>query len=155
MAIKGGCKEKWTLKMWWRNLLNIVLIVNCVPGAACAKLVAQKSKGMPRISISLTRLTGSAANEAMAKLSLELFTAFRSMQTLMVQGIILISYVNNSSFYVWLLFLMVFSVDIFALHPSISYFCSSLWAVKLLEICNVRNKYQQFLEVVSWLILKR
>ncbi|KAL9459580.1 hypothetical protein AB3S75_002893 [Citrus x aurantiifolia] len=40
---------------------------------------------MPRISISLTRLTGSAATEAMAKLSLELFTAFRSMQTLIVQ----------------------------------------------------------------------
>lgn len=82
-----------------------MLIVNCVPGAAYAKIVAQKSKGMPRISISLTRLTGSAATEAMAKLSLELFTAFRSMQTLIVQGIIFISYVNNSSFYVWLLFL--------------------------------------------------
>ncbi|KDO50708.1 hypothetical protein CISIN_1g0254382mg [Citrus sinensis] len=54
-------------------------------GAAYAKIVAQKSKGMPRISISLTRLTGSAATEAMAKLSLELFTAFRSMQTLIVQ----------------------------------------------------------------------
>ncbi|XVF17004.1 hypothetical protein REPUB_Repub10bG0079600 [Reevesia pubescens] len=50
-----------------------------------AKLVAQKSKGMPRISFSLTKLTGSAASDAMANLSLELFKAFKGLQHLFMQ----------------------------------------------------------------------
>ncbi|XP_048335185.2 uncharacterized protein LOC125423812 [Ziziphus jujuba] len=44
-----------------------------------AKLVAQKSKGMPVISISLTGLVGSAASAAIANLSLELYKAFNSI----------------------------------------------------------------------------
>ncbi|KAI9114373.1 hypothetical protein K1719_014601 [Acacia pycnantha] len=43
-----------------------------------AKLVAQKSKGMPVISIPLTKLADTAAREAMSNLSLRLFNAFKS-----------------------------------------------------------------------------
>ncbi|GLT25106.1 hypothetical protein SLA2020_002580 [Shorea laevis] len=50
-----------------------------------AKLVAQKSKGMPRISFSLTKLVGSAATDANAHLSIELFKAFKRLQYLCVQ----------------------------------------------------------------------
>lgn len=48
-------------------------------GCAHAKLVAQKSKGMPRISISLTKLVGTAASEAIANLSLQLFGEFKNL----------------------------------------------------------------------------
>ncbi|KAL5555430.1 hypothetical protein UlMin_037666 [Ulmus minor] len=51
-------------------------------GAAFAKLVGQKSKGMPVISISLTKLLGSAAASAVANFSLELFKAFNSIREL-------------------------------------------------------------------------
>ncbi|KAK3211484.1 hypothetical protein Dsin_016190 [Dipteronia sinensis] len=54
-------------------------------GIASAKLVAQKSKGMPRISISLTKLVGSAASEALANLSLGLFETFKSIQHNLIQ----------------------------------------------------------------------
>lgn len=55
-------------------------------GAAYAKLVAQKTKGMPVISISLTKLTGSAASAAIANLSLALFKAFKSTHELYIEG---------------------------------------------------------------------
>ncbi|KAK2656281.1 hypothetical protein Ddye_009333 [Dipteronia dyeriana] len=54
-------------------------------GIASAKLVAQKSKGMPRISISLTKIAGSAASEAFANLSLGLFETFKSIQHSLIQ----------------------------------------------------------------------
>lgn len=50
-------------------------------GAASAKLVAQKSKGMPVISISLVKLVDCDATEAIANFSLELFKAFKDMQS--------------------------------------------------------------------------
>ncbi|KAF3440634.1 hypothetical protein FNV43_RR18918 [Rhamnella rubrinervis] len=56
--------------------------LDTVSGAANAKLVAQKSKGMPVISISLTELVGSAASAAITNLSLELFKAFKSIHDL-------------------------------------------------------------------------
>ncbi|KAM5569673.1 hypothetical protein ABKV19_016934 [Rosa sericea] len=48
-------------------------------GAAAAKLVAQKAKGMPKISIAMTKLVSSAATEAIANLSLQLFKEFKSI----------------------------------------------------------------------------
>ncbi|KAK4845920.1 hypothetical protein QYF36_010681 [Acer negundo] len=54
-------------------------------GIASAKLVAQKSKGMPRISISLTKLVGFAASEALSNLSLGLFETFKSTQHILIQ----------------------------------------------------------------------
>lgn len=60
-----------------------------ISGAANAKLVAQKSKGMPVISISLTELVGSAASAAIMNLSLELFKAFKSIDDLYREGGIL------------------------------------------------------------------
>ncbi|KAL5752194.1 hypothetical protein ACOSP7_022372 [Xanthoceras sorbifolium] len=54
-------------------------------GIASAKLVAQKSKGMPRISFPLTKLVGSTASEALANLSLGLFKTFKSIQHLLIQ----------------------------------------------------------------------
>ncbi|XP_062096146.1 uncharacterized protein LOC133801929 isoform X2 [Humulus lupulus] len=54
-------------------------------GAASAKLVAQKTKGMPVISISLAKLTGPAASAAIANLSLQLFKAFKSTRELFVE----------------------------------------------------------------------
>ncbi|KAI4317084.1 hypothetical protein L6164_024993 [Bauhinia variegata] len=49
-------------------------------GVAYAKLVAQKSKGMPVITIPLTKLVESAASEAMANLSLGLFTSLKNVK---------------------------------------------------------------------------
>ncbi|PRQ38335.1 hypothetical protein RchiOBHm_Chr4g0412711 [Rosa chinensis] len=46
-------------------------------GAIAAKLVAQKAKGMPKISIAITKLVGSTAIEAIANLSLHLFKEFK------------------------------------------------------------------------------
>ncbi|CAK7354834.1 unnamed protein product [Dovyalis caffra] len=54
-------------------------------GAAYAKLVAQKSKGMPLISISLTKLEDNAARDAMADMSFGLFKVFKCMKNLVVQ----------------------------------------------------------------------
>ncbi|KAK6805473.1 hypothetical protein RDI58_003258 [Solanum bulbocastanum] len=54
-----------------------------VGGAAHAKLVAQKAKGMPRIAISLSKLVDTAATEAMANLSLELYTTFTNVHNLL------------------------------------------------------------------------
>ncbi|XP_060167903.1 uncharacterized protein LOC132598817 isoform X1 [Lycium barbarum] len=52
-------------------------------GAAHAKLVAQKAKGMPRIAISLSKLVDTAATEAMANLSLELYKTFTDVHNLL------------------------------------------------------------------------
>lgn len=49
-------------------------------GASWAKLVSQKAKGMPRILFSLDKLVDGAAGEAMANLSLELYSEFKNMQ---------------------------------------------------------------------------
>ncbi|KAK9058351.1 hypothetical protein SSX86_023192 [Deinandra increscens subsp. villosa] len=54
-------------------------------GPESARLVAQKSKGMPRISVSLLRLVGTAANEAMATLSLHMYKSYKSNQILLLQ----------------------------------------------------------------------
>ncbi|GAB4848259.1 hypothetical protein Ancab_002926 [Ancistrocladus abbreviatus] len=67
---------------------NVKLVLEGNPksmGATSAKLVAQKSKGMPRISISLSKLVDSAAGDAMANLSLELFKSLRDMQKSLVK----------------------------------------------------------------------
>ncbi|GMN19052.1 hypothetical protein TIFTF001_042811 [Ficus carica] len=59
---------------------------NSDTGAAKAKLVAQKAKGMPVISISLGKLTGSAASSAIADLSFQLFKAFKTTHELYMEG---------------------------------------------------------------------
>ncbi|XP_021274375.1 uncharacterized protein LOC110409378 isoform X2 [Herrania umbratica] len=67
---------------------DVKLLLEAMPNSSdtkSAKLVAQKSKGMPRISFSLTKLTGSAATDAMANLSLELFKAYKGLQSLFMQ----------------------------------------------------------------------
>ncbi|XP_022750926.1 uncharacterized protein LOC111299755 isoform X2 [Durio zibethinus] len=67
---------------------DVKLLLEALPNSIdtkSAKLVAQKSKGMPRISFSLTKLTGSAASDAMANLSLELFKAYKGLQYLFMQ----------------------------------------------------------------------
>ncbi|KAE8706893.1 putative Tetratricopeptide repeat-like superfamily protein [Hibiscus syriacus] len=67
---------------------DVKLLLEALPDSndtKSAKLVAQKSKGMPRISFSLTKLTASAASDAMANLSLELFKAFKGLQHLFIQ----------------------------------------------------------------------
>ncbi|KAM7513851.1 hypothetical protein LguiA_003434 [Lonicera macranthoides] len=53
-------------------------------GAANAKLIAQKSKGMPRISVFLTKLVGIAASESIANFSLELYKSFNGMHKLLI-----------------------------------------------------------------------
>lgn len=50
-----------------------------------AKLVAQKSRGMPVISIPLTKIADSAAREAMSNLSLRLFNNFKSIKNSLKQ----------------------------------------------------------------------
>ncbi|KAL4590480.1 hypothetical protein LXL04_003410 [Taraxacum kok-saghyz] len=54
-------------------------------GHESARLIAQKSKGMPRISISLKKCVGIDANETMAMLSLDLFKAHQRNQKLLLQ----------------------------------------------------------------------
>ncbi|XAR73160.1 hypothetical protein NMG60_11007032 [Bertholletia excelsa] len=66
---------------------NLKLILEGQPreeGAASAKFIAQRSKGMPLISIPLTKLVDVAAREAMAFLSLELHKSFKSTRCLLV-----------------------------------------------------------------------
>lgn len=65
---------------------NIVLNV---PGSTYAKLIAQKGKGMPRIIISLTKLVGAAANDAMSNLSMELYKAYRKAHNSQKNGLFL------------------------------------------------------------------
>ena len=62
----------------------------CISGAAYAKLVAQKSKGMPLISISLAGLADAAAKEAVANLSLGLYKAFKNLHSLLINGCCLV-----------------------------------------------------------------
>ncbi|KAK9670593.1 hypothetical protein RND81_13G211600 [Saponaria officinalis] len=59
------------LVMQWQSNLS---------GAVSAKLVARKSKGLPLLSVSLSKLVDSAASEAMANMSLELFKAYNVLQ---------------------------------------------------------------------------
>ncbi|XP_027178353.1 uncharacterized protein LOC113777464 [Coffea eugenioides] len=54
-------------------------------GAAYAKLIAQKAKGMPRISVSLVKLVDVNASEAMANLSLELYKAYKNMHISLIK----------------------------------------------------------------------
>ncbi|GAV67335.1 hypothetical protein CFOL_v3_10841 [Cephalotus follicularis] len=58
---------------------------NSDAGPASAKLVAQKSKGMPRIVFALRKVADSTASEAIANLSLELFEAFKSIHHLYIK----------------------------------------------------------------------
>ncbi|KAL5053255.1 hypothetical protein RYX36_033937 [Vicia faba] len=53
-------------------------------GVSSAKLIAQKSKGMPLITIPLTKLVDSGASEAVSNLSLGLFKAFKSIKCSLV-----------------------------------------------------------------------
>lgn len=68
-----------------------MLFVICVLDPMHAKLIAQKSKGMPLISISLEKLVDSAANDAMENMSFGLFKAFKLLQNLVLQGCLLFS----------------------------------------------------------------
>ncbi|CAH1427149.1 unnamed protein product [Lactuca virosa] len=54
-------------------------------GPESARLIAQKSKGMPRISISMLKCVDTAANETMAMLSLDLYKAHQKNQKLLLQ----------------------------------------------------------------------
>ncbi|KAD3640161.1 hypothetical protein E3N88_29384 [Mikania micrantha] len=56
-------------------------------GPESARLIAQKSKGMPRVSVSLRRLVGTAANEAMARLSLDMYRSYKSNHRLLVKDL--------------------------------------------------------------------
>lgn len=78
-----------------------------VTGAAFAKLVAQKTKGMPRISISLSKLVGSSSIEANANLSLGLFKAFKSTENLLIRGCFLFSSCVDWSFLCQLIYLLM------------------------------------------------
>lgn len=60
--------------------------IYCVTGAANAKVIAQKAKGMPRILISLVKLLDADASEAMVKLSLELYKAYKNMHISLING---------------------------------------------------------------------
>ncbi|KAK1439532.1 hypothetical protein QVD17_05352 [Tagetes erecta] len=54
-------------------------------GPESARLIAQKSKGMPRISVPLRRLVGDAANEAMARLSLDMYKSYKTNHNLLLE----------------------------------------------------------------------
>ena len=50
-------------------------------GATSAKVIAQKSKGMPRISLSLEKLEGTSADDVMGLISVDLLKAFKRCRT--------------------------------------------------------------------------
>lgn len=64
------------LVMDWQPKLN---------GVTSAKLIARKAKGMPLMSISLTKLGPSSASEAVANLSLELYRSYNILQDAFVK----------------------------------------------------------------------
>lgn len=66
--------------------MHVVYVPFLTIGPAYAKLVTQKSKGLPRISISLDKLVGGAASEAMGNVSLELYRAFKTNHELLAKG---------------------------------------------------------------------
>jgi hypothetical protein len=54
-----------------------------MPSSLCsdpdgAKLVATKAKGLPRIAISLHRVTGAAVSDVVAEISLALYAAYKT-----------------------------------------------------------------------------
>ncbi|KAL0332639.1 UNVERIFIED_CONTAM: hypothetical protein Scaly_2165400 [Sesamum calycinum] len=65
-------------------------------GASHAKLIAQKAKGMP-LSISLGKLVNSAASEAMANLSLELYKEFKDVQCSLIEGHLLTELLKDAT----------------------------------------------------------
>lgn len=69
-----------------------------ISGVSSAKLVAQKSKGMPRITIPLTKLVDASASEAMSNLSLSLFKAFKNIKCSLVEGYIFLFILLHQSF---------------------------------------------------------
>lgn len=54
-------------------------------GASHAKLIAQKGKGMPRMFISLAKLSDVAASQAMANLSMELYKEYKNVHKSLVE----------------------------------------------------------------------
>ncbi|KAG9132921.1 hypothetical protein Leryth_022690 [Lithospermum erythrorhizon] len=55
-------------------------------GAVSARVIAQKSDGMPTISVSLSKLVDSAASEAIANITLELFKLYKNEHELLIHG---------------------------------------------------------------------
>lgn len=55
-------------------------------GATSAKIIAQKSKGMPRISMSLEKLADPLTSDAMGSISVELFKAFKQKSDVLMTG---------------------------------------------------------------------
>lgn len=70
------------------NASNYISCPFFILGASCAKLIAQKAKGMPRILFSLGKLFDGAAGEAMANLSLELYKEFKDVQSSLTEGLV-------------------------------------------------------------------
>lgn len=68
-------------KASWLFVMRLVFL-----GPESARLIAQKSKGMPRISVPLRRLIGDAANEAMARLSLDIYKSYKTNHKLLLEG---------------------------------------------------------------------
>lgn len=81
-------------------------------GASRAKLVSQKSKGMPRILFSLDKLVSGAAGEAMSHVSLELYKEFKDLQISLAKGPILRINSLSSESFVGSLFMFFFLTSI-------------------------------------------
>ncbi|GER35272.1 1-(5-phosphoribosyl)-5-[(5-phosphoribosylamino) methylideneamino] imidazole-4-carboxamide isomerase [Striga asiatica] len=67
---------------------DVKLIMECSSksgGVDYAKLVAQKAKGMPRVSFSLSKLVDGASGEAMAYIALELYKEYNDVKSLLVE----------------------------------------------------------------------
>lgn len=57
-----------------------------IAGPAHAKLIAQKTKGLPKITFSLDKIEAAAVTEARRNVSFMLFGAFKTCQSLLVKG---------------------------------------------------------------------
>lgn len=62
------------------------LCLSPTSGASHAKLIAQKGKGMPRMSVSLAKLSAVVASQAMASLSMELYKEYKNVHKSLVKG---------------------------------------------------------------------
>uniref|UniRef100_A0A803NBV6 Uncharacterized protein n=1 Tax=Chenopodium quinoa TaxID=63459 RepID=A0A803NBV6_CHEQI len=83
IGIGGSCSDFMNYVIASFTSKDVKLIMDWQPklsGVTSAKLIARKTKGMPLISISLTKLGPSSASGAVANMSLELYRAYNILQ---------------------------------------------------------------------------
>jgi hypothetical protein len=71
---------------FWNPLISLEQVGFLQPGATSASLSGQKAAHYPKLRVSLTKLQGTAASDAMGSISVEMFKAFRSQAASLSSG---------------------------------------------------------------------